>query len=67
MLIEEWALLPQEMLHQLVLNMRRRTSTGSIEESLVGSLAVTEKTGEYLTNEILGELEKNGLDIQNCR
>ncbi|GFV92890.1 transposable element Tcb2 transposase [Trichonephila clavipes] len=24
MLIEEWALLPQEMLHQLVLSMRRR-------------------------------------------
>ncbi|GFW85383.1 transposable element Tcb2 transposase [Trichonephila clavipes] len=24
MLIEEWVLLPQEMLHQLVLNMRRR-------------------------------------------
>ncbi|GFT65562.1 hypothetical protein TNCV_1352921 [Trichonephila clavipes] len=24
-------------------------------------------TGEYLTNAKLGELEKNGLDIQNCR
>ncbi|GFV82193.1 transposable element Tcb2 transposase [Trichonephila clavipes] len=24
MLIEEWALLPQEMLHQLILSMRRR-------------------------------------------
>ncbi|GFV69837.1 transposable element Tc1 transposase [Trichonephila clavipes] len=30
MLIEEWALLPQEMLHQLVLSMRRRTS--AVEE-----------------------------------
>ncbi|GFX54045.1 hypothetical protein TNCV_2336811 [Trichonephila clavipes] len=29
-------------------------------------LAVTETAGEYLTNAILGELEKNGLDIQNC-
>ncbi|GFS71184.1 transposable element Tcb2 transposase [Trichonephila clavipes] len=26
-LIEEWALLPQEMLHQLVLSMRRRCET----------------------------------------
>ncbi|GFT63851.1 zinc finger MYM-type protein 1 [Trichonephila clavipes] len=28
---------------------------------------VTETTGEYLTNAILGEQEKNGLDIENCR
>ncbi|GFV95811.1 DUF4371 domain-containing protein [Trichonephila clavipes] len=33
----------------------------------MGFLAVTETTGEYLTNAILGELEKNGLDIQKCR
>ncbi|GFT30153.1 zinc finger MYM-type protein 1 [Trichonephila clavipes] len=38
-----------------------------MEENLIGFLAVTEMTGEYLTNAILGELEKNGLDIQNCR
>ncbi|GFT21151.1 DUF4371 domain-containing protein [Trichonephila clavipes] len=43
------------------------TSTGSIEENLIGFLAITETAGEYLTNAILGELEKNGLDIQNCR
>ncbi|GFW05169.1 TTF-type domain-containing protein [Trichonephila clavipes] len=42
------------------------TSTGSIEENLIRFLAVTETTGEYLTNVILGELEKNGLDISNC-
>ncbi|GFX64748.1 hypothetical protein TNCV_4682231 [Trichonephila clavipes] len=29
-------------------------------------LAVTETTGEDLTNAILGELEKDCLDIQNC-
>ncbi|GFY13095.1 transposable element Tcb2 transposase [Trichonephila clavipes] len=28
MLIEEWALLPQEMLHELVLSMRRRCREG---------------------------------------
>ncbi|GFU42519.1 hypothetical protein TNCV_4556391 [Trichonephila clavipes] len=30
-------------------------------------VAVPEMTGEYLTNAILGEFGKNGLDIQNCR
>ncbi|GFT68190.1 uncharacterized protein TNCV_373241 [Trichonephila clavipes] len=39
----------------------------SIEEILIGFLAVTEMTGEYLTNAILGEVEKNGLNNQNCR
>ncbi|GFS54660.1 hypothetical protein TNCV_2749451 [Trichonephila clavipes] len=29
---------------------------------VIGFLAVTEMTGEYLTNAIMGELEKNGLD-----
>lgn len=43
------------------------TSTGTIEENFIGFLAVAETTGEYLTNAILEELEKNGLDIQNCR
>ncbi|GFX44952.1 zinc finger MYM-type protein 1 [Trichonephila clavipes] len=43
------------------------TSTGSIEKNLIGFLAATETIEEYLTNAILGELEKNGLDIQNCR
>lgn len=43
------------------------TSTGTIEEHFIGFLAVSETTGEYLSNAILGELEKYGLDIQNCR
>lgn len=43
------------------------SSTGAIEEHFVGFIAVAETTGEYLTNEILNELEKIGLDIQNCR
>ncbi|CAG4984984.1 unnamed protein product [Parnassius apollo] len=43
------------------------SSTGVIEEHFVGFIAVTETTGEYLTNSILQELERNGLDIQNCR
>ncbi|GFW45447.1 TTF-type domain-containing protein [Trichonephila clavipes] len=43
------------------------TSTRSKEEKMIGFFAVTETTGEYLTNAILGELGKNGLDIQNCR
>ncbi|GFX31764.1 hypothetical protein TNCV_170971 [Trichonephila clavipes] len=33
MLIEEWALLPQEMLHQLVLSMRRRCEATIAEPS----------------------------------
>ncbi|GFU93103.1 hypothetical protein TNCV_152911 [Trichonephila clavipes] len=38
------------------------TSTGrSIEENLIGFLAITESTGEYLTKAILGELEKKWL------
>ncbi|GFY05719.1 GTP cyclohydrolase 1 [Trichonephila clavipes] len=36
-------------------------------ENLIGFLAVTETTGEYLTNAILGKVEENGLDNQNCR
>lgn len=43
------------------------SSTGEIEEHFIEFIAVAETTGEYLTNSILQELEKNGLDIQNCR
>ncbi|GFT00593.1 CCHC-type domain-containing protein [Trichonephila clavipes] len=43
------------------------TSTGNIEENLIRFLAVTETAGEYLTNTILEELEKNGLDNHDCR
>ncbi|GFY26040.1 zinc finger MYM-type protein 1 [Trichonephila clavipes] len=43
------------------------SSTGAIEEHFVGFIAFAETTGEYLTNSILQELEKKGLDIQNCR
>ncbi|GFS71352.1 retrovirus-related Pol polyprotein from transposon TNT 1-94 [Trichonephila clavipes] len=43
------------------------TSTGSIEENLIGFLEVTETTGEYLTNAIPGELEKKWLIFQNYR
>ncbi|GFV12938.1 zinc finger MYM-type protein 1 [Trichonephila clavipes] len=43
------------------------TSTRSVEENLIGFIAVTETTGEYLTKAILVEAEKNGLDDQNCR
>ncbi|GFX73667.1 transposable element Tcb2 transposase [Trichonephila clavipes] len=41
-------------------------STGSVEENLIEIFVVTERTGEYLTNAILEELEKIGLDIPNC-
>ncbi|GFW60262.1 transposable element Tcb2 transposase [Trichonephila clavipes] len=34
MLIEEWALLPQEMLHQLILSMRRRCEATIAERKL---------------------------------
>ncbi|GFV37293.1 hypothetical protein TNCV_2699801 [Trichonephila clavipes] len=37
MLIEEWALLPQEMLHQLVLSMRRRC-----EATIAASIKIIE-------------------------
>ncbi|GFW30376.1 zinc finger MYM-type protein 1 [Trichonephila clavipes] len=43
------------------------SSTGAIEEHFVGFIAFAETTGEYITNSILQELERNGLDIQNCR
>ncbi|GBP51838.1 Zinc finger MYM-type protein 1 [Eumeta japonica] len=43
------------------------TSTGAIEEHFVGFISVAETTGEYLTNTKLQELDRNGLDIQNCR
>ncbi|GFY01908.1 zinc finger MYM-type protein 1 [Trichonephila clavipes] len=43
------------------------SSTGAIEEHFVGFFAFAETTGEYITNSILQELERNGLDIQNCR
>ncbi|GFT73956.1 hypothetical protein TNCV_4895741 [Trichonephila clavipes] len=32
----------------------------------MGFLVVTETTGEGLTNAILGQLERNSLDVQNC-
>ncbi|GFW66528.1 zinc finger MYM-type protein 1 [Trichonephila clavipes] len=43
------------------------SSTGAIEEHFIGFIAFAETTGEYKTNSILQELERNGLDIQNCR
>ncbi|GFX61042.1 zinc finger MYM-type protein 1 [Trichonephila clavipes] len=43
------------------------SSTGAIEEHFVGFIAFAETTGEYIKNSILQELERNGLDIQNCR
>ncbi|GFT95898.1 hypothetical protein TNCV_312351 [Trichonephila clavipes] len=49
---------------RLLVDARKRycnTSTGSIEENFIRFLAVTETTGEYLTNAILGELDKKGL------
>ncbi|GFX03145.1 transposable element Tcb2 transposase [Trichonephila clavipes] len=53
MLIEEWALLPQEMLHQLVLSMRRRceatiaksaTETHGMLSNTYGEAAISERT-----------------------
>ena len=43
------------------------SSTGAIEEHFVGFITVTESKGECLANSLLQELERNGLDIQNCR
>ena len=43
------------------------SSTGAIEEHFVGFIAITETTGEYLASSILKELERNVLDLQNCR
>ncbi|GFX35228.1 zinc finger MYM-type protein 1 [Trichonephila clavipes] len=39
----------------------------TIEEHFVGFIAFAETTGEYITDSILQELERNGLDIENCR
>lgn len=41
--------------------------TDVIKEHFVGFIAVAEKTGEYSTNTILQELERNGLDVKHCR
>ncbi|GFV84582.1 zinc finger MYM-type protein 1 [Trichonephila clavipes] len=43
------------------------SSTGAIEEHFVGFIAFAETTGESITNSILQKLERNVLDIQNCR
>ncbi|GFV73762.1 zinc finger MYM-type protein 1 [Trichonephila clavipes] len=43
------------------------SSTGALEEHFVGFIAFAETTGEYITNSILQELDRNGLDIPNCR
>ncbi|GFU83061.1 zinc finger MYM-type protein 1 [Trichonephila clavipes] len=43
------------------------SSTRAIEEHFVGFIAFTKTMGEYITNSILRELERNGLDIQNSR
>ncbi|GFS96606.1 zinc finger MYM-type protein 1 [Trichonephila clavipes] len=43
------------------------SSTGAIEKHFVGFIAFAETTGKYITNSILQELQRNGLDIQNCR
>ncbi|GFU62434.1 zinc finger MYM-type protein 1 [Trichonephila clavipes] len=43
------------------------SSTGAIEGTFVGFIAFAETTGEYITDSILQELERNGLDIENCR
>ncbi|XP_069963873.1 zinc finger MYM-type protein 1-like [Bactrocera oleae] len=43
------------------------TSTGTIVKHFMGFLAVTQTTGEYLTNAILQHLEKYDLNIQDCR
>ena len=42
-------------------------STKAIDEHLVGFIGVTENIGGYLENSLLQELERNSLDIQNCR
>ncbi|GFW00068.1 transposable element Tcb2 transposase [Trichonephila clavipes] len=42
MLIEEWALLPQEMLHQLVLSMRRRC------EATIAGILASDTTFDFL-------------------
>ncbi|GFV37254.1 uncharacterized protein TNCV_92271 [Trichonephila clavipes] len=61
MLIEEWALLPQEMLHQLVLRMRRRQRT----HILGGNHGYTpEIMDEILTTARDLELEVNEDDIE---
>ncbi|GFS62418.1 transposable element Tcb2 transposase [Trichonephila clavipes] len=49
MLIDEWALLPQEMLHQLVLSMRRRC------EATIANLGeVIETPAVYIESSALG-------------
>ncbi|XP_051168857.1 zinc finger MYM-type protein 1-like [Leptopilina boulardi] len=41
--------------------------TGELEEHFIGFIAASETTGEFITKLVLNELEKHGLDIQNCR
>ncbi|GFU70002.1 transposable element Tcb2 transposase [Trichonephila clavipes] len=51
MLIEEWALLPQEMLHQLVLSIRRRCVATFAQQGLSGLDAFRE--GNRKNNELV--------------
>ncbi|GFW81925.1 transposable element Tcb2 transposase [Trichonephila clavipes] len=59
MLIEEWALLPQEMLHQLVLSMRRRLSEKkelSLQKDLDLLHNLPSKLRDVLTDEFSDEV-----------
>ncbi|GFT25627.1 transposable element Tcb2 transposase [Trichonephila clavipes] len=57
MLIEEWALLPQEMLHQLVLSMRRRCEA---------TIATEEKMELRRENAVIFYGFKDGLNQEEC-
>ncbi|GFX49300.1 transposable element Tcb2 transposase [Trichonephila clavipes] len=54
MLIEEWALLPQEMLHQLVLSMRRRCEA-TIAETCIAQNARLPSTEGFPADRLLYE------------
>ncbi|GFW56860.1 transposable element Tc1 transposase [Trichonephila clavipes] len=54
MLIEEWVLLPQEMLHQLVLSMRRGSTTSSEDRYIVLSAKRNRRTtAQQVANQFL--------------
>ncbi|GFU72624.1 transposable element Tcb2 transposase [Trichonephila clavipes] len=54
MLIEEWALLPQEMLHQLVLRMQRRCEATIAETSHLCSKAVDSDVVAFREKHLIG-------------
>lgn len=56
-----------EQMTQIVRYVKSNSSEVEVIESFVDFFVVTDKTGEGLSQDILKKIEKDGLNIQNCR